>query len=765
MFASSCSLTIEQPRKRCILRRIRFGSWGLAVLMVLQLLFVVQVPTASADPVPPTNYSPIDIGDMPRARHALTDINGGVTVGCGEGDPVEVFKSFDAAGQQLQSHARVDPYGQFCPPYGVIGRDGTVFSYAKTNNSYTRLVQAWKDNSLVWQYTVPCGANGVPTAMTMGVDGNVYFAVGGGSSPCATTQLIGLTPTAQSGGNVPQVVMNQSFGDWVLPSGLAAYDDGLVLHFGNAIQHISYTGTRGTPISYTPMQGYYGYGDQFGVTTSGRAFVATKASPGTVTGCQWPDNVAGSILAIDPSGVVWSKPLQPCSYVYEMRPTYNGGAVVHINKTDTLGSPLQQTLLALDKNGEQLWANSFGTTNATQPRNDIKFAVDLNGNVAVQNNVTVTKSINGSTWHFPEIRFRVLSGTTGDSIPSMQFDFRGDSTTSNGPSYLWTDGDNISIAKNTAYIVASQCTTIGNCDPNTTKLYAFTVPGLEMDYPRGAILQADKPWKNYVALGDSFSSGEGVEPFDPATNVGSGPNENRCHRSERAFAKLLAGSPRLRLQLKAFKACSGAESEHVLQGWPVNHELAQVDALTADTDVVTISLGGNDIGFSQFGTICVLSDCTPAKQDMLTTIGGLQYDLGPVYERIQARVGADATVYVVGYPHLLPPWSQVTLGCGSGGWPVGTDWTQSEVETIREITNALNAKIKETAEAAPYFFTFVDPNTADSPFRGHELCSTQGESYFLYARLWPDREYSFHPNLKGQDAYRRVVAKKMVEVS
>lgn len=89
----------------------------------------------------------------------------------------------------------------------------------------------------------------------------------------------------------------------------------------------------------------------------------------------------------------------------------------------------------------------------------------------------------------------------------------------------------------------------------------------------------------YVAMGSSFASGSGIAPYEPSAPV-------RCQRSTQNYAHQLARKRRLNL---IDVSCGGAQTAHILGPW---HELPpQVDALTADTALVTITIGGNDLGY------------------------------------------------------------------------------------------------------------------------------------------------------------------------
>ena len=89
----------------------------------------------------------------------------------------------------------------------------------------------------------------------------------------------------------------------------------------------------------------------------------------------------------------------------------------------------------------------------------------------------------------------------------------------------------------------------------------------------------------YVAMGSSFAAGPGLPPMRENT-------PSRCQRSTRNYASLLAD--RLGLDLVDV-SCGGATTTHVLEGWS---ELPpQIDAVTAQTRLVTVTIGGNDVSY------------------------------------------------------------------------------------------------------------------------------------------------------------------------
>lgn len=264
---------------------------------------------------------------------------------------------------------------------------------------------------------------------------------------------------------------------------------------------------------------------------------------------------------------------------------------------------------------------------------------------------------------------------------------------------------------------------------------------------------------HYVAWGDSYSSGEGVEPFESGT-------ENGCHRSVNAYPRVLEEDSSLNLQLgNDFVACSGATTSGITLGDGVNP--AQMDTLTADTDLVTMTIGGNNMPFEEFAEACTKpfqgNACTMNGSATGNAMSGIvndviprvEYMLGTVRDRLITLGNTDATVLVVGYPQLVPStWNYGAPGCG---------WLQAgETAAIRHVVTQLNTAIKNEVEAIGYNFHFVSATGTISPFIGRELCRTVADTnanpnYFNNVVLGGPDVYTFHPNQEGQAAYAKLV--------
>ncbi|MBH5334120.1 SGNH/GDSL hydrolase family protein [Streptomyces pactum] len=220
----------------------------------------------------------------------------------------------------------------------------------------------------------------------------------------------------------------------------------------------------------------------------------------------------------------------------------------------------------------------------------------------------------------------------------------------------------------------------------------------------------------YVALGDSYSSGVGAGSYDS----GSGD----CKRSTKAYPVLwaAANSP----SSFSFTACSGAKTDDVLA--------KQLGPLNTGTGLVSLSVGGNDAGFADVMTTCVLSTdsgcldrINQARSYVSNTLPG---KLNTTYDTIRAKA-PNARVVVLGYPRFY----QLGGGCVAG-------LSETKRAAINSASDLLNSVIaKQVAENG---FTFADVR---GTFTGHEICSSNP---WLHSVNWLNIGDSYHPTASGQ---------------
>jgi lysophospholipase L1-like esterase len=227
-----------------------------------------------------------------------------------------------------------------------------------------------------------------------------------------------------------------------------------------------------------------------------------------------------------------------------------------------------------------------------------------------------------------------------------------------------------------------------------------------------AVAAAQPP---YVALGDSYSSGVGTRTY---YNDGTS-----CQRSPKAYGPLVAAARGYALN---FQACSGAKTGDV--------NANQLGPLNGSTNLVTITIGGNDAGFSNVIVNCAVwwFDCDGAINNANSFIQNqLPGLLDTNYNNIRQRA-TGAHVVVLGYPHLFTTDGKT---CNFNAL------TSSREKRLNQTADLLDGVI--SGRAAAHGFTFVDPRTAFLP---HEVCSS---SEWLNGQSNPLSE-SYHPNVSGQ---------------
>jgi lysophospholipase L1-like esterase len=239
-----------------------------------------------------------------------------------------------------------------------------------------------------------------------------------------------------------------------------------------------------------------------------------------------------------------------------------------------------------------------------------------------------------------------------------------------------------------------------------------------------APLPAHAAPRTLVALGDSYASGVGsFVYYDDGTD---------CYRSPFAYSSLLAGASGLQLTLAA---CSGATTEDV--------RARQVALVPTTADYVTITVGGNDVGFRDVVTTCALpgwlGSCDASVDAGLRILrGALPARLDAVYAAVKTRAPG-ATVAVTGYPRLFN---------GTDCNPL-TFFTAAEMTRINNGILELNTLIRDRALAAG--FRYVAPAPA---FAGHAVCDREP----WVNNLVVPTVNSFHPNIAGHYAYAVLTA-------
>jgi lysophospholipase L1-like esterase len=213
------------------------------------------------------------------------------------------------------------------------------------------------------------------------------------------------------------------------------------------------------------------------------------------------------------------------------------------------------------------------------------------------------------------------------------------------------------------------------------------------------VTQTFPPGSLYVAMGSSFASGPGV------THAAEG-SPQRCGRSNDNYAHQLS---RMRQMLLVDVTCGGATTRFLLGPW---EELpAQLAAVSADTRLVTITIGGNDLGYMSglFRASCAQPPCPTIAAPSEQAYTDLAARMDQVVATIRARA-PQARIVFVDYPHVLP----------MQGACAATPMTDADANAAREIARRL---IAITAEAAARNNT--DLLQASRLSENHDACATE----------------------------------------
>jgi lysophospholipase L1-like esterase len=225
---------------------------------------------------------------------------------------------------------------------------------------------------------------------------------------------------------------------------------------------------------------------------------------------------------------------------------------------------------------------------------------------------------------------------------------------------------------------------------------------------------------NYVALGDSYSSGVGAGSY--ISSSGS------CLRSTNAYSAKWAAANAPASYVSV--ACSGATTQDVLNN--------QISALSSGTTLVSITIGGNDVGFSSVMQTCILnstSTCLSAISNAENQARAiLPGRLGSTFSAIRAAAPG-AHVVVLDYPEFYDL---------SNSW-ICPGLSGSDRSALNQAADLLDSIIQTATSNAGAGFSFAD---VKGRFRGHELCDFFNE--WLHAVNVSNITESYHPTASGQ---------------
>jgi lysophospholipase L1-like esterase len=297
---------------------------------------------------------------------------------------------------------------------------------------------------------------------------------------------------------------------------------------------------------------------------------------------------------------------------------------------------------------------------------------------------------------------------------------------------------------------------------------------------------------DYLALGDSFTSGEGAYNYRNGTDTRD--PFNKCHLSLSSYPFLLAA--RSNLNAAQSVACSGAKMKdiyfadgqrtyqtdekqsvgkedasfdpEIYLGYLVGYRPQNDFVERAKPSNVTLSISGNDIGFGQILAGCLgPGTCFTDPQDLVNlvhTINSKYEDMVNTYRRVKDSAGTGANIYILGYPVLADP---------KGDCAVNVRLDRQELQFANQLVSYINAVVKRAAEKAGVRYIDIENVLA-----GHRLCETVSSDVAVNGLTAGDdktasiplrladrnldvyitgRE-SYHPNALGHRLYADAVA-------
>jgi hypothetical protein len=316
----------------------------------------------------------------------------------------------------------------------------------------------------------------------------------------------------------------------------------------------------------------------------------------------------------------------------------------------------------------------------------------------------------------------------------------------------------------------------------------FSGLGYDIAWDAMAFVPSSAPGTDYVAMGDSYSAGEGLQPFDGNSDYNYSGMQDACHRSGsygsgQAYSQLvtlpgqsqpiagLAKEPGNGTQYQ-FLACSGdtsidmadqaydtsvgggtvSQSSMVNTAWSSfdlgYNELPEASDgyLGPQASLVTITAGGNDARFASVLKACLLSDpfedCTTSSFYMADSQNSGQLDPEPLQEYEPAVIQAlqphlqalyatiaqeapNAEVIVLGYPNLFPDGTS-SPGCDIG---TGTGTTVTEIPgDVASFLNSMGDDLNQVIDSAVAAEADAGYNvhfvSPSGAFTGHDICSS-----------------------------------------
>jgi lysophospholipase L1-like esterase len=288
---------------------------------------------------------------------------------------------------------------------------------------------------------------------------------------------------------------------------------------------------------------------------------------------------------------------------------------------------------------------------------------------------------------------------------------------------------------------------------NRNRLDRFTVA------PPGEVAKSHQ----YLALGDSFTSGEGAYDYFSETDT----KENKCHLSRQSYPYLIG--KQLNVLSYDSIACSGARMQDITkfaqkQRVPAPNTMGaklpgyqkQLDYITQlRPQKITFGIGGNDVGFISKMKACLApGTCYQSYEDRLELVREINRqftDLTTTYQQLKTETQS-GVVFVLGYPQIA---------IANGDCAANVRLNSKEISLVNNLIDYLNGVIKQAADRAGARYTDVG-----YAFSGHRMCESDSQSVAMNGVTAGNDiggvigSESFHPNQLGHQLLKDAVLER-----
>jgi lysophospholipase L1-like esterase len=248
-----------------------------------------------------------------------------------------------------------------------------------------------------------------------------------------------------------------------------------------------------------------------------------------------------------------------------------------------------------------------------------------------------------------------------------------------------------------------------------------------------------RPGDKYVALGSSFASGPMIPPVADAS----------CLRSASNYPSLVAA--KLKLSLTDV-SCGAATTDDILTT-PQGAHPPQINALTPDAKLVTVTIGGNDVDYTVSNLVCAHDGAAGTsclgngvdQQSNAAKMAALPAKMAATLQAIKAKA-PKARVLVLPYLRVMP--------ASATPCPPEVPMGATELKYLVDYGDQLHSIIKKAAAAAKV--DFVD----SYPPKGHDACAAAAQRW-VEGEVPSPTAFPFHPNALGMKMQADMILKRL----